>query len=103
MAFPHMLRLQAGDCAKQDVWWSVQRASPLKSTILHRLSNVVLDYASECRRWLTDHNIPKSNIVVFTGYATSNPHHKPESQPFKTREHLSCHFGSRYRSSHPSR
>jgi hypothetical protein len=60
----------------------------------------VLDHASENRGWLADHNIPKPNIIVLTGYSATNPHNQPQPQPFETREQLGRHPGSRYRASH---
>src|SRR6266536_1851350 len=100
VTFLQMLRLQVGQCSQQDVRRSVQRASLLESTFLHRFSKIVLNHASEHRCWLADHNVPKSNIILLTGYSASNPHHQHEPQPLETREHPGSHCSSRCRASH---
>src|SRR3954454_1964171 len=70
---PHqMFRPQFGQCCQEYVWWSIQRTSAREFTVLHRLPKIVLDYPSECCRWLADHNVTKSDIILSAGHPASN-------------------------------
>src|SRR6266487_2092273 len=74
-----------------------------ESSPLHCFPRVVLNNASECPRRLADHNITKSNIILFTRCPTSNTNHQAKPQPFKTGEHLGGHYCSRCSASNSRR
>jgi hypothetical protein len=89
-----MFRLNASHSGEKYQWWKAQRASLNELALLYRLPKVVLNDASIRWAWLTDHNIPKTNIIFLTENASTNTYQQTESNRWKStfqiRGHNDC-------------
>lgn len=78
MPFQLVLCLESVHCSSQDCWWLIREPRGLKSLILYRLAETILEYATLPIPWGAHYNIAKTDIVRWAWRTAANTNHQTD-------------------------
>src|ERR1700693_3747870 len=95
MPFQLVPCLESVHCSSQGRWWLIQEPRSLKSLILYRLAEVILEYATLPIAQGAHHNVAKMDVVRWAWRTAADANHQTDLNIREAVQHVSCHHRRR--------